>query len=87
MPTPFVLTGVLKGTSFIVENVNLHFSFPISITLNSAAAGRSIRVATDTELFAWPYDVVSPTMLVLFSNVTIGRVEFVGQVGDTWGIK
>lgn len=80
--------GTLTDTSVKISMANA--PIPATITLNSAAAGRAIKLGTNGEsgeFHTSTVDVTTATMQIVVVTAPISHVEFVGQVGDTWRIR
>lgn len=61
---------------------------PCVVTLKSAAVARKVEFSTDggIEYFQPDYDVTTPTMIVVGSDLVLTHIKVTGQAGDTGSV-
>lgn len=83
-----LIKGTLTSTTPVPVTVE-SLSCPFTVTLNSDAAGRKIRLSTNgrAEFFEPSTDPSSTsTMLIVTVESPVTDVEFTAEAGDTWAI-
>ena len=81
--------NTLMGATSVVNPVNsFNSALPLTITLNSSDGTRGIQLTTNDglEYFSWPYDVVTPTMLILVVKAKITGYRLIGLATDSYKV-
>jgi hypothetical protein len=82
------LGGVLTSTSPVSVAVS-HVPTPVTVTLNTTAAGKAIQISTNADgtlPFTPAYASSHPNQLIVVLEAEVEWVIFTGQSGDTWSI-